>query len=312
MSKVVFSDWAEEWLEYKRRYVKESTYANYLIFMRNQLIPALGNEYIGDINSVKIQEKIDWWAEKGRIDGRGELSQKTVRDIVTILKMCIRDYAKTNRQEPPFFTVKYPPAKGRKRMDILSHEQQENLLAVIRQDKGYETLGYALSLYTGIRIGELCALKWADIDMEKRQIIIDKTLQRIYLKGRDNKKGKTKIIITSPKSENAVRNIPISEALLELLKSRACTEREKYLLTGTEKYIEPRLYRKHYRKFLIENQAEYIRFHGLRHTFATRCVEHGANYKAVSELLGHASVDLTLNLYVHPQWEEKRKCVELI
>lgn len=312
MRKVVFHDWAEEWLKYKKKYVKESTYANYLILMRNHIIPAMKERNVNEINSAVIQEQISVWMECGRMDGCGGLSQKTIRDMVTILKMSLYDYAKLHEEDMPVFEIEYPSDRAAKRLSVLSREQQECLLNIVKKDGGYESLGYAMSLYTGIRIGELCALQWKDIDMQKRSIVVDKTLQRIYLKGNRSGKGKTKITITTPKSAKSARIIPISRALYELLDSRYCRDGDRYILTGTRKYIEPRLYRKHYQKFLIENKTEYIHFHSLRHTFATRCVECGANYKVVSELLGHSSVNITLNLYVHPQWEEKMRCVEMI
>ena len=258
-----------------------------------------------------VQKQVFFWLENGRRDGQGGLSQKTVRDLVTILKMCLHDYEKQHNVPLSHIEIQYPSVNQKKEIEILSQDQQKWIMERIQNDGRYETLGYAVSLYTGIRIGELCALKWTDIDMEKRMITIDKTIQRIYLKN-GKKKGNTKIIITAPKSVKAIRKIPISQTLYNLLKAKSDGEHDRYFLTGTKKFIEPRLYRKHYKKFLEQNRIDYIRFHGLRHTFATRCVEAGANYKVVSELLGHSSVNLTMNLYVHPQWEEKQKCVELI
>lgn len=312
MENVVFKDWVEEWLDFKRRYVKESTYANYLILLKNQILPAVGEHRLGEINTKVVQELVGEWVEYGRLDGKGGLSKKTIRDIVTILKMCIHDYGKMHCCNTPIIEIEYPTNMKNERREILSKEQQEYLLSVIKENLEYESLGYAFSLYTGIRIGELCALKWSDVDMKRHSIIVSKTLQRIYIKGDKGKTGNTKIIITSPKSAKAVREIPLSEALYEMVNRLYCHECNAYLLTGTGKYIEPRLYRRHYQKFLKENHMEYIRFHGLRHTFATRCVESGADYKVVSEILGHASVNLTMNLYVHPQWEDKKRCVELI
>ena len=183
-------------------------------------------------------------------------------------------------------------------------------MKLIRMHLDCETLGYAISLCTGMRIGELCALKWEDIDLANRLIYINKTLQRIYLKTEVGK-GVTKIVITTPKSEKSVRNVPISNALLELLEQMG-KQRGKYVLTGTTSYIEPRVYREHYQKFVEQHGIQPIKFHALRHTFATRCIENGADYKIVSELLGHSSVNLTLNLYVHPNLEDKRRCVELL
>lgn len=312
MKYVVLKEWAEEWIQLKKAYVKESTYANYLIMLKNHILPELGDVVVNEIDSQMVQQKVRDWMEHGRRDRREGLSQKTVRDMVGILKMCLRDYGKRHDCNMPVIEVEYPVRKKKIARSVLSKEEQVYLLDVIRKNLEYESLGYAMSLYTGIRIGELCALQWADIDMDGRAVEITKTLQRIYLKNVEGEKGKTKIVITAPKSEKAVRKIPISDALYEMLNDMYCKDQKSYLITGTRKYMEPRLYRKHYETFLHENQAEYIRFHGLRHTFATRCVESGADYKVVSELLGHASVNLTLNLYVHPQWEDKKRCVELI
>lgn len=312
MKQKLMNEWAEEWLQYKKGYVKESTYANYLILMRNQIIPRLGEKPVEEVDSKTVQEQVTYWSERGRLDGKGGLAQKTVKDIVVILKMCRRDYAKMYDCNMPVLEVEYPVNKKINRLNVMSKEQQERFLNIICEELEYESLGYALSLYTGIRIGELCALQWSDIDMESRSIAIRKTLQRIYLKDKKGRKGKTKITITTPKSAKADREIPISDALHTLLSMKYCKDKNAYLLTGTRKYMEPRLYRRHYERFLKENSTEYIRFHGLRHTFATRCIESGADYKVVSELLGHASVNLTLNLYVHPCWEDKKRCVELI
>lgn len=312
MKHVVLKEWAEEWLLLKRAYVKESTYANYLILLKNHILPALGDRFVHEIDSRTVQREVMIWMEEGRLDGKGGLSQKTVRDMVIVLKMCLHDYGRIHNDNMPVIEVEYPIGKRAVTRNVLSKEEQEYLLGIIRNNLGYESLGYALSLYTGIRIGELCALQWADVDMNRRAVAISKTLQRIYFKNAEGEKGKTKIVITAPKSEKAVREIPISDALYELLERMYCPDKKAYLITGTRKYMEPRLYRKHYEKFLCENQAEYIRFHGLRHTFATRCVESGADYKVISELLGHSSVNLTLNLYVHPQWEDKKRAVELI
>lgn len=312
MERKLLKDWVTEWLCYKKHYVKESTYANYLVLIQNHILPRLGDCLIEELDSKTVQQQVSYWSDAGRLDGKGGLSQKTIKDMVNVLKMCLRDYAKMNNCSMPVLEVEYPVVKTVNKRNVLSREQQEYLLEKIRGNLEYESLGYALSLYSGIRIGELCALQWEDIDMGKRAITINKTLQRIYLKDMPRRKGRTKITITSPKSVKAIREIPISDALYELMKRKYCEDEKAYLLTGTKKYIEPRLYRRHYADFLNENQAEYIRFHGLRHTFATRCIESGADYKVVSELLGHASVNLTLNLYVHPQWEDKKRCVELL
>lgn len=311
MKGILFEEWAKEWLAKKKFYVKESTYANYLITMVNHLIPTFQGKKVEDMTTRVIQEAVLYWSEKGRLNQKGGLSIKTIKDMVIILKMCLKDYEIEFDAELKIRAIEFPITQKIYDQVTLSQDEREYLIKIINKDLRCETLGYAISLYTGIRIGELCALRWEDVDMRYRIIRINKTLQRIYLKSNEEK-GKTKVVITTPKSIKAIREIPISDALYNLLEKMKCEDKKAYLLTGSRKYIEPRLYGRHYKKFLQDYHMEEIKFHGLRHTFATGCIEAGADYKVVSELLGHASVNLTLNLYVHPRMEDKRRCVELI
>lgn len=311
METILFKDWAEEWLQKKKRFVKESTYANYSILMQNHIIPAFSDEIPERISTEKIQAVVLQWLERGRLNNKGSLARKTVKDMVVILKMCLKDYELSKNQEIRIYSINFPREYYKaERKDVLAEGEYKKFLMIIQKNLNYETLGYAICLYTGIRIGELCALKWKDINLKERIIRIDKTIQRIYLK--NGNRGTTKIVITLPKSSKSIRRIPISNQLYQLLHPFQKKNSDTYVLTGQEKYIEPRLYRTHYNKFLEQHNLPLIRFHGLRHTFATRCIEAGADYKVVSELLGHASVNTTLNLYVHPQMEEKRRCVELL
>lgn len=311
MERILFKDWAEEWLQKKKRFVKESTYANYSILMQNHIILAFSDEIPEKISTEKIQAAVLQWLERGRLNNKGSLARKTVKDMVVILKMCLKDYELSKNQEIRIYSINFPREYYKtEKKDVLTEGEYRNFLMIIQKNLNYETLGYAICLYTGIRIGELCALKWKDINLKERIIRIDKTIQRIYLK--NGNKGTTKIVITLPKSSKSIRRIPIANQLYQLLHFFQKKNTDTYVLTGKEKYIEPRLYRTHYNKFLEQHNLPLIRFHGLRHTFATRCIEAGADYKIVSELLGHASVNTTLNLYVHPQMEEKRRCVELL
>lgn len=309
MAKTKFQDWAIIWGNDKKNYVKESTYATYMIMIQNHLIPELGEYYMEDIQKDVIQRLIIDLRNSGRVDRGGGLSDKSVRDIIAILKICLRDYGMDDSWIYRKNALKYPVNDKISKMQVLSKDMYEKMMISIKREMDFEALGYAVSLYTGMRIGEVCALRWEDIDMEQEIISVTKTLQRVYFK--EGKSGKTKLIIGPPKSKAAVRDIPISQALKELLLRRVC-KGECYLLSGTTKAIEPRLYRKHFERFLERNGLEPIRFHSLRHTFATRCIERGADCKTVSCLLGHASVSLTLSLYVHPQWAQKKDCVERI
>lgn len=170
-------------------------------------------------------------------------------------------------------------------------------------------IGLLLSLYTGLRIGEVCALKWEDIDFKKRILSVNKTIQRIYIK--DGKHNQSKVIITLPKTQAANRKIPINTKFLEILKKIKINSSD-YVVTGNSSYLEPRAYRKYFLKVLKKARVKKFKFHSFRHTFATNCISLGIDYKTVSELLGHTTVNITLNLYVHPRLSQKRKCIDMI
>lgn len=310
MEKLFFEEWVKQWVENKKNFIKESSYANYKTIVVNHLIPVFGKMLLSDITYQVIQEHVLQWVKNGRIDGNGGLSNKTIKDMVMVLKMCLRDAGIDEFQITRKNGVLYPNRNNKDTIFCLSEQSFQAYIDALMRDLNPENIGFIMCLYTGVRIGEICALQWKDIDFNEKVVFVTKTIQRVYIKGWENK-GISKVIITKPKSKKSIRTIPISDTIFDLLVKYRKDE-EIYIVTGTKKYIEPRLYRKHYKIFVENHSLEYIKFHGLRHTFATRCIKTGADYKTVSELLGHASVNLTLNLYVHPHMEEKRKCVNLL
>ena len=162
-------------------------------------------------------------------------------------------------------------------------------------------------MFSGLRIGELCALEWGDISLESGTIYIHQNIQRIQIKGNGEKK--TEVVITTPKSQCSIRTIPMPEFLISILRE-ADIERRGYLLTGSKKYLEPRSMENHFHKILDEISMRQVNFHTLRHTFATRCIEVGFDIKSLSEILGHANVNITLNRYVHPSFQLKKENME--
>ena len=154
-------------------------------------------------------------------------------------------------------------------------------------------------MFTGLRIGELCALKWSDIDLSQRTISVSRTIQRIKVQ------GGTQLIITEPKSISSVREIPIPDCILPLLKN-FCSKGESYILSGTAKPVEPRTMQYRFQALLKKAKLPSIHFHALRHMFATNCVELGFDVKSLSEILGHSGVEITLNRYVHSSLERKK------
>ena len=183
----------------------------------------------------------------------------------------------------------------------------QKLISYLLQKNHEKDMGILLSLYTGIRIGELCALKWGDINFNKNYIVINKTIQRIYIK---NKKV-SKLILTPPKTKNSMRIVPVNPEFIEKLKEFKKND-GYYVLTSTNSPLEPVSLRKYYYRVLRKAGISRVSFHTLRHTFASNCIRLGCDYKTVSELLGHASVNITLNIYVHSQLNQKKKCVNTV
>lgn len=307
--KILYKDWIYNWLIEKKDYIKESTYANYSNSVFNHIIPNLGNLYLKDLSHKKIQDFILELSKSGNKNSGEGLSEKTIKDITIIIKGSLKKAINEKMIDYIELTFNYPKKFQDNKLYILSKSEQRKITEYGRNNINNKNLGILISLYTGIRIGELCALKWKDIDFKKNQLHVNKTIQRIYVK--DKEKNESKVIITTPKTKNANRIIPINKEFLEIIKSIRGKD-DEYIISGTNMYIEPRTYRKYYEKYLKIVKINHINFHSLRHTFATNCISLGVDYKTVSELLGHATVNITLNLYVHPRLSQKRKCIDLI
>lgn len=304
MKHITFKEISEEWLKHRKNNIKESTFSTYLSHLQNHIIPALGNVKCSNLTEEYIEQIIMNWSDEG-------LSVKTIRDIVTILKSCIRHGYKRGYMNLKDIEIRLPTRQQSAKVKVYSIREQALITNAILSNPDYKSMGILLSLYTGIRIGELCALKWSDVDFANKVIFISKTLQRLYFKG-EGGKGHTQISVSTPKTFTSIREIPLSSSIINTLENLCPRNKDTYLITGNKEFIEPRTYRNFYKKFIKELHIRYLNFHSLRHTFATSCIESGADYKTVSELLGHSTINMTLNLYVHPSMEQKRKCVELI
>ena len=307
--KILYKDWIYTWLLEKKDYIKESTYANYSNNIFNHIIPKLGNYYLNELNHKVIQDFLLELSKNGRKDNNGGLAEKTIKDITIIIKGSIKKGINEDKIKHIELTFNYPKDNKENKLYVLTKREQNKITNYVLENINSRNIGLLISLYSGIRIGELCALRWEDVDFKKNCLTINKTIQRVYIKDKD--KNISKVIITTPKTKNANREIPINKDFLEILK-KVKTDKKNYILTGNEKYIEPRTYRKYFNKILDELKIKHFNFHSLRHTFATNCISLGVDYKTVSELLGHANVNITLNLYVHPRYSQKKKCIDLV
>ena len=205
--------------------------------------------------------------------------------------------------------VLFPSSLSKKELEIMSKENQKILFERLKDNFSFKNLGIVICLCTGLRIGELCALKWNSFDMENNVIKIRQTVQRIYVVDEDVRY--TKIVVNEPKTKQSNRDIPMSAELLKIIKPLLkVVNSEFYVLSNDEKPIEPRTYRNYYKKVLKQLNIPYLKFHSLRHTFATRCIESKNSVKTVSVILGHSNITTTMNLYVHPDNAEKKRCIE--
>ena len=306
---MTFKETATEWIGKKKYYIKESTYALYQYEIQFYLIPAIGNLDIMEVDGKVLQEAVLKWQFAD--NERGNMLKKgTIQNLVILVKQIIKYAIENGYAKQVQIAVQYAPQpmkqKNRKTMDT---SEQMHLIKAILSELTPQSAGILLCISSGLRIGELCALTWADVDLENQILHITKTIQRIYMK---DAYPKSHVAITTPKTESSIRDVPISCKLCKLMKGLTDSNPDHYILTNSERYIEPRTFRKQYDKFLAVHGIAHINFHSLRHTFATRCIDGGANYKAVSEILGHSTINTTLNMYVHPQMSEKRKCIEMI
>lgn len=288
--RIKFSYYINLWLSQKEISVKKSTLSRYIEIVNIYIRP-----YFNDLYIYKINDEIVYKYTLDLLDKN--LSNKTVKDILVLLKQLFK-YSKID------INICLPKC-NKKGIKVLKKEEQKIIENYICNNLDCINFGIILSLYTGLRIGELCSLKWTNINLVDRTITITNTILRI--KNFDDNSSKTKVIFNTPKSLKSLRIIPIPSQILKYLielKNNVSSE-NNYFLTNSLKYMEPRSYYYHYKKIMKILNLQSYNFHVLRHTFATRCIELGFDYKTLSEILGHSDIRITLSLYVHPSNELK-------
>lgn len=292
----LFSEWHRSILHR----VKESTAANYTMKANKHILPAFGEKIVSSLTSNDIYSFIETKQKAG-------FSPRYIADTVILMKTIFKYAVRTYQIFNPMDGIVLPKKKSPE-IQLLDKTEQRILQGYISNHQNRSTMGTALSMTTGLRIGELCPLQWKDIDLEKRILTVTKTMQRIQC---PTETSKTKLIITDPKSESSRRQIPIPECMMSfLLKFKG--KPNEYILTGTDKPIEPRAMQYRFQTILKKAKLPSVHFHALRHIFATNCIKLGFDVKALSELLGHSSVEITLNRYVHSSFDQKREYMKRI
>lgn len=298
----------EAWLPMKEKQVKASTLSVYKMIFINIINPKIGNIDVEQLNKKTIMPFIYDLMEKN-----GQ-SVKYCNDILIVLKMLIHYAAEEfdiNIPDTRWKMVWPTKAKiGTPKIERYTPSEYKKIVDYAIDNPSPRNLGILLTICTGMRIGEVCALQWKDIDLTNKMIHVSKTMGRIY--NPDNKT--TWIEIGTPKTISSDRYIPIMKNILPIVKRFAgvCNE-NYYICSGSEQFIEPRTLRSYYKIFILEKVKlnHCIKYHGLRHTFATTLIENKTDIKTVSTILGHSDISTTLNVYVHPSDEAKRDAMNL-
>ena len=244
-------------------------------------------------------EFIHFKLTNGRLNGKGGLSAKSARDILTVYRSIERYVYREYGIRESNFTM---PKTEQKRTDILTLVERQKLENYLINNMSLTNLAVLLCLFTGIRIGEICGLKWEDIDLTNSTLSVKRTVQRI------TKNGSSQVVVGTPKSHTSIRTIPIPDFVINILEKHKSVG-NLYILTNSAKPTEPRTMQNRFKSILKACGIRNVNFHLLRHTYATVCIEKGFDPKALSEILGHADASITLNRYVHSSMDIKKEYV---
>lgn len=299
-SSLTLNQAAERFLADKQDDLKRSTLARYTYVLEHYILPVFGAVLLSQLTANQISEFLRRLQKNG-------LSGKSARDVGVLLKSILRYSAKKLDCPSPGMTVELP-AYRRKQIDIFYPDEIQRLAQMIMDEPTTTGIGILLTLNTGLRLGELCALQYKDIDLRNGVVHVRKTVQRIRSGDR------TSLMVLPPKSDSARRTIPLPGDMAALLQKlvQSHPNGENYLLTGKNVPMEPRTMQYQYRALLKAAGIPYRNFHTLRHTYASRCVERGIDVKSLSEMLGHADVRTTLQVYVHSSLEHKMRVIQSI
>lgn len=287
------------WIREKKHFVKKSTMSAYILLSENHIKPHFGN--CESVVEDQVQQFVLDKIESG-------LSHKTVKDVLIVLKMILKWGAKKGHIVYIPWDITYPTNHSKTEVQIFTSAEHKKAMSYIKEHLTFRNLGILICLSTGMRIGEICALKWSDIDLDTHVIRVSRTIQRIYMM--ENGTRRTELIMDNPKTMSSNREIPLTKDLVGILKPlMKVVNNDFFVLTNEEKPTEPRTYRSYYKNLMEKLELPIIKFHGLRHSFATRCIESKADVKTVSVLLGHSNISTTMNLYVHPNTEQKKAVI---
>ena len=292
-----FRELTDEWLMAVRVRVKATTLSNYQMKLSKHILPVFGDIRFNCITVQLVQEFVNKKLKSG-------LSAKYVRDIVVLMKSISKYICRIHGYRDVIADAEVPKSE-KKEMTLLTDGQQKILCKYLTTHISNTSLCILLSLFMGLRIGEICGLKWGDIDFSKSTLTVRRTVQRI------NKGCGTELYIGTPKSASSRRCIPVPDSIMAILRQFQ-SDSDKYILSDSTKVIEPRTLQRRFKSILKKADLPSVNYHSLRHMFATNCIRAGFDVKTLSAILGHSSVETTLNRYVHSSFERKVECMNLL
>ena len=292
--RLLFNDIVNKWLDF-RSDIKLTSLSSYKCKIHTHILPYFRRKDFPSLTAADLEKFKAQKISEG-------LSEKYVADMVVIIKSASKYAAQMYSYPDPFSMVSLPKVhKAQPR--LLSSEEQEVFVRACMKG-GLPGLGCFLSLFLGLRLGEVCGLKWENIDLPAALLRVRYNVQRVPLGNR-----KSKICVLTPKTDTSIRDIPLPRAIVNILKKYK-QNGDVFVVSGTSEPLEPRALSYRFKIILQKAGLPSIKFHSLRHSFATNFIRHTGDVRSLSELLGHSSVNITLQIYVHSSMEQKLACME--
>ncbi len=280
--------------------LKNSTISIYEGYLRNYIKPQLGEIDVKDLSIAKLQNFYD------EIINNTKISIKTLRNIHSVINRCLKRAVKEGLiliNPSDYIEL---PKEQKKEIEILTDEEISKLIVIVEKER--YGISIEIALNTGLRLGEILGLKWCDVDLDRRILVVKHSLNREIVK-ENNLNKKTELILHEPKTENSKREVPLKKELIEKLidfkQQQQCRYKDKdiqedFVLSNKyKKPIDPRTIQEFFKRMQIKAGIGHYKFHALRHTFASKAIRTGISDKVTSKILGHSNVSTTLNIYAH-------------
>lgn len=302
-----FNELLLSWLEEVKLARAPSTYVKYYRMSCKYILPYFDRAVLCEITLERLKQ---YRESLFQMEARGILAEGSIRCLLMIVNAVMQEayHLKLVKQEIHIL----PGLKKQKNVvQVYSAKEQKQLEDYLKRHQNLSTIGIYLCLYTGLRLGEVCALKWENVNTEEGFIHVKYTTQRLSRTGGDSG-PRSDLIVTAPKSSSSNRLVPVPSFLLPFIREyKEEAGPDRYVLSNSSQLpMEPRTFQYQYRRYLAEAGIRYLNFHSLRHTFATRCITVGMDPKTLSEILGHSDIKITMDYYFHSSLEFKKHQIE--